>query len=184
MMNSRMMSSRGVRRPEIFLNPGDYFCIDVPGQRTSFNQEPYVVKTVLGSCVSISFWNPVYKLGAICHYRLPSRKGLEVNMQLGNQDDLLGDYADEVIRLFHKRFKIKGMQAKDMRVGVFGGSKMYPVNSSGASKSIGENNIKAAFQLLEKYGYDVTFESIGGEISRRLVFDLASGEITIKKVYQ
>jgi chemotaxis protein CheD len=48
---------------DIFLRPGDcYF----GGQNTS-------IRTVLGSCVSMTFWHPQLRVGGMCHYMLPKR---------------------------------------------------------------------------------------------------------------
>ena len=37
--------------------------------------EPYVIKTILGSCVAVCFWDRVLKIGGMCHYMLPFWNG-------------------------------------------------------------------------------------------------------------
>ena len=48
---------------EIFLNPGEY----------AFGTELDRIRTILGSCVAVTFWHPGLRLGAMCHYLLPAR---------------------------------------------------------------------------------------------------------------
>ena len=47
---------------EIFLNPGDY----------AFGDEQVRMRTLLGSCVAVTFWHPKLRVGAMCHYLLPA----------------------------------------------------------------------------------------------------------------
>ena len=38
-----------------------------------FGGEASVVRTLLGSCVGITLWNPKRRLGGMCHFLLPQR---------------------------------------------------------------------------------------------------------------
>ena len=48
-----------------FLYPSSFFA----------SKEPYMVKTILGSCVSICLWDKRLKIGGINHYMLPNWTG-------------------------------------------------------------------------------------------------------------
>jgi chemotaxis protein CheD len=52
---------------ELFLHPGEY----------AFGDAQTRIRTLLGSCVAITFWHPVLKTGAMCHYLLPARPTLK-----------------------------------------------------------------------------------------------------------
>ena len=69
---------------EIFLNPGD-FC---------FTSEETRLRTLLGSCVSITMWHAGRRLGGMCHYMNPTRGHPSEN------EELDGRYADEAMRMF------------------------------------------------------------------------------------
>ena len=70
---------------EIFLLPGDFY----------FGNEYRVIKTLLGSCVSITMWSKRLKLGGMCHYKLPRRPVSPSTRLDGNPyRDWLEMYAD------------------------------------------------------------------------------------------
>ena len=48
---------------EVFLQPGEHFVGD----------EYYRLRTILGSCVSITLWNRARRIGAMCHFLLSQR---------------------------------------------------------------------------------------------------------------
>ncbi|MGI9213007.1 MAG: chemotaxis protein CheD, partial [Methylococcaceae bacterium] len=48
---------------EIFLQPGEYY----------FSDRDTRIRTVLGSCVAITFWHPGILVGGMCHFMLPTR---------------------------------------------------------------------------------------------------------------
>ena len=56
-----MKSLRSSGLPHVYLKPGELF----------LSREPAIVSTVLGSCVSITFFEPAASLGAMCHVMLP-----------------------------------------------------------------------------------------------------------------
>jgi chemotaxis protein CheD len=39
------------------------------------SSQPYVINTILGSCVAVCLWDPVYKVGGMAHYMLPLWNG-------------------------------------------------------------------------------------------------------------
>jgi chemotaxis protein CheD len=66
---------------EIFLQPGDLY----------FGDRDNRIRTVLGSCVSLTFWNPNLLVGGMCHYMLPSRSQ---ERRMSGDLPLDGRYAD------------------------------------------------------------------------------------------
>jgi len=50
--------------PIIYLKPGEMY----------ITEKPALVSTVLGSCVSVTMFNPRLQIGAICHGLLPTFK--------------------------------------------------------------------------------------------------------------
>lgn len=149
---------------EIFLNPGDY----------AFGDEQVRMRTLLGSCVAVTFWHPKLRLGAMCHYLLPARP-------TGQGEPPCGKYAEDVIPLIAARFLGQGLPAQDFQVKMFGGSNMFPGLSLGESLSIGAKNIQMGLAALTRCGFNILNYDLAGGANRTVVFDLWSGEVWVRQ---
>ena len=149
---------------EIFLNPGDY----------AFGDEQTRIRTILGSCVAVTFWHPGYRIGAMCHYLLPARSSSQ-NEPLG------GKYAEEVIPIISDYFSGKGLQAAAIQVKMFGGSNMFPGLSLGESLNIGTKNIHKGLAVLTRCGFTILNYDLAGGTNRTVVFDIGSGEVWVRQ---
>jgi chemotaxis protein CheD len=145
---------------EIYLGIGDlHFCA-----------APARIRTVLGSCVSITLWHPARRLGGMCHFMLPTR---------GRQPDqpLDGRYADEAMALFDQQIARHHTRHADYRAKVFGGGNMFPGRPQPVhSLDVGRRNIDIAHRLLAERGIPIAAEHLGGDGHRKLVFDVSSGD--------
>lgn len=80
---------------EIFLQPGESY----------FGDKNTRIRTLLGSCVSITLWHPHLLIGGMCHYLLPDRGGKS------STGELDGRYADEAIQILLKEVRAAGTDA-------------------------------------------------------------------------
>lgn len=150
---------------DIFLQPGDFY----------FGDHETRIRTILGSCVSITMWHPIRRIGGMCHYMLPKNKHPSANLGLD------GKYADEAMRLFLKEIKASGTAVHDYEVKIFGGGNQFPGQDMRVF-SVSENNVKIGRQLLSQYGFKVKSEHLGGVGPRNIMFDLWSGDVWVKHV--
>jgi chemotaxis protein CheD len=148
------------------------------------------VQTVLGTCVAITLWHPERRLGGICHYLLPSRGEAQSSANAGP-----GVYADEVIVLFEKSVIGARTQASQYVVKLIGGGHMFPEQLQRAEcraqacsdarradcASIGCRNISAGRRLLAERGFAIASEHVGGHGSRRVSFDVWSGDVRVRR---
>ncbi|MBZ4676706.1 MAG: chemotaxis protein CheD [Anaerophaga sp.] len=133
------------------------------------SKEPYVVKTILGSCVAICLWDPVTKIGGINHYMLPTWNGNDLaSPKYGNIaiDKLLE-------RMVHLGAKRENLQAK-----IFGGGELIESGANGTL--IGERNIRVARLILEEKKIPVVASSTGGRKGRKILFFTDTGEVRHK----
>jgi len=146
---------------KIYLGPGDFW----------FGQAPAHIHTILGSCIAITLWHPRLKIGGMCHYLLPRT---EVRAPVGPQARTAG----EAMALFLCAIRKHGTSPQNYQVKLFGGASflMGRQDPNAQPNSVSVQNIVAAYQLLKRYGFSVMNESVGGNGSRRLVFDLATGD--------
>ena len=148
---------------EIFLNPGEY----------AFGSAPARIRTILGSCVAVTFWHPGLRLGAMCHYLLPSRGA--------NVDEPGGKYAEDVIPLISRHFADMGLLPAAFQVKIFGGSSMFPGLSLGENLNIGAKNIQVGLAVLTRSGFNILNYDLAGGTNRTVVFDLDSGEVWVRQ---
>lgn len=151
---------------EIFLQPGDLY----------FGDRDTRLRTVLGSCVSLTFWHPQLLVGGMCHYMLPNRSQEKRGI---NPSGLDGRYADEAIALLLKDINAAGVPHREFEVKLFGGGNMFPERSNPVSH-VGLKNVEMARQLVIKHGFNCVAEHLGGDGHRNVIFDVWSGHVWVK----
>jgi chemotaxis protein CheD len=162
----------------------------LPAGHFHFGSGNVRVNTLLGTCIAIAVWHPVKRIGGMCHFLLPARL-----RKTAPDAALPGLYAQDVMGLFARALQTSGTVPKDYIVKVAGGGNMFPdqVQSTGCGdtpcpaarradcQSIGCTNIAVARTLLADAGYSITSENVGGQGSRRVMFELWSGEVWVKR---
>lgn len=152
---------------EIFLQPGDHY----------FGDRDTRIRTVLGSCVSITFWHPQLLVGGMCHYMLPSRDS-ERRGGAGPVPD--GRYADEAMALLIKDINAVGAAHKEYQVKMFGGGNMFPEANKQKDTHVGQRNVETARMLIKKHGFVSMAEHLGGIGHRNVIFDVWNGDVWVR----
>lgn len=152
---------------EIFLQPGDYY----------FGDRDTRIRTVLGSCVSLTFWHPKLLVGGMCHYMLPSRDGERRGVASPTPD---GRYADEVMLMMMKEIDNIGASHKEYQVKLFGGGNMFPDTLKQKGVNVGQRNVETAQMLVKKHGFVCMAEHLGGVGHRNVIFDVWNGDVWIR----
>lgn len=147
---------------DIFLQPGDFFWGDANTR----------IRTILGSCISICMWHPILKEGGMCHYMLPSRNSKK---DLSHLD---GKYADEAWELFRKEIIKIGTKPSDYVTKLFGGASMF---NNFSTIQMGQKNINMARKIIADNNLNVVSENLGGTKSRRIHFEIWSGNVWLKR---
>ncbi len=141
------------------------------------SKEPYVIKTILGSCVAICIWDKKLKFGGMNHYMLPNWNG----------NDLASPkYGNIAIDKLIERMFYYGSNRKDLVAKIFGGGELLEART-GNSMLIGERNIRVARLMLEERNIPIVASSTGGKRGRKILFFNDTGEVRHKflekKVY-
>lgn len=151
---------------EVFLKPGEYFVGDAR----------YRIRTLLGSCVSITLWHPELRIGAMSHFLLSER---------GKQADGPPDarYGEEALQLMLTELKQRGVPPLQCEAKIFGGGEMFPHHRGLLTQThVGRKNGEAARLLLEKQGIGVCSESLFGVGHRKIVFDVSNGHVWAQQI--
>lgn len=151
---------------EIFLQPGDLY----------FGDKDNRIRTVLGSCVSLTFWHPGLLVGGMCHYMLPNRAH---ERRAASVHELDGRYADEAIEMMSKEINVSGVPHREYQVKLFGGGNMFPERSNPVSH-VGRKNVEIARKLVAEHGFNCVAEHLGGDGHRNVIFDVWSGHVWVK----
>ncbi|MDD5250977.1 MAG: chemotaxis protein CheD [Rhodocyclaceae bacterium] len=144
----------------VYLEPGDF----------QFGAAPLRLTTLLGSCVAITLWHPHRHVGGMCHIQLPGRS------RPGGDGALDGRYAEDAFALFDRELQRHGSAAHEYVAKLFGAGNMFPA-SYASTISVGARNLAAARRELARRGLRPAAEHVGGAGHRKLIFDLASGDV-------
>ena len=167
--------------------PADIF---LPAGQFYFGHGRVRVRTLLGTCVAITLWDPATQRGGICHFLLPTRGPTHSQANAAP-----GFYADEVMGLFENELLAAHASANRYVVKVFGGGNMFPDQLTDPNcrnescepvrretcSSVGCQNIRAAHGLLASRGFRVALEDVGGHGSRQVMFDVWSGDVWVRQ---
>jgi len=150
---------------ELVLRPGEYGVGDAR----------FRMRTVLGSCVSITLWHPRRRVGAMSHFLLAERGG-PAN---GTLDARYGE--DALVLMLNSLAKVR-VAAAECQAKIFGGGNMFPGHAITGSLQVGRRNGESARNLLARSGIAVHSESLFGAGHRQIVFDVATGDVWSRQI--
>ena len=151
---------------DIFLQPGEVY----------FGDKDTRIRTLLGSCVAITLWHPLLRIGGMCHFLLPTNSLANVGSQLD------GRYADQAMLMFLQELGRSNTEASEYEVKIFGGGSQFITNAKHGGLSVPDKNISAGTALLKKYGFKVKAGDLGGTGHRNVIFDVWSGHVWLRHV--
>lgn len=133
------------------------------------------IRTILGSCVALTFWHPVYRSGGMCHILLAGR-------QRPADAPLDARYADEALALLLSSIAKAGHDPRQYQVRMYGGGRMFGDAQSleaQGMQALPAQNIDAARTLLRQHRLRLIAEDVGGLGHRLVIFSLDSGEVQL-----
>lgn len=143
--------------------PGEYFV----------SQNPMVVYTVLGSCISVCVHDPILNIGGMNHFMLPTPNGNSKNDSWG-KSARYGSYAMEL--LINEIMK-RGGNRNRLVVKVFGGARIYEGTSD-----VGANNSSWVMDYLNREGLVPVKADIGDIYPRKIYYFTESGRVLLKRI--
>jgi chemotaxis protein CheD len=130
------------------------------------SREPYIVNTILGSCVAVCLYDTVWKFGGINHYMLPFWNGS------GLASPKFGNIA---INKLLEKMQSMGSSQKNLVAKVFGGGNI--LEASTTQFMIGDRNIAVAKDMLKELKIQIISQSVGGTLGRKIQFNIETGEV-------
>jgi len=136
-----------------------------------FGIDPDCLRTFVGSCVAIVLHDPVNRAAALAHVQLPTSTD-QPTLELGRYADTA---VPELVRQLRQRSRLEISLVAHM----VGGADMFPVTQA---RSVGRLNTAAVKALLLSQRIPILTEDCGGNLARRLVFDVRTGKLQIEMI--
>jgi chemotaxis protein CheD len=154
-----------IELPSVYLHPGE----------VHLARTPTILKTLLGSCVGATIWDPRAGLGALCHGVLP-RSPRQVSPTEGYR------YVDFAIRDLLRRFESLGARRSELQVKLFGGADVLPVGKGNAKPTVGRQNLETALEVLREEKLQAIASDLGGTLGRAIQFHTGTGEVSLRRL--
>jgi chemotaxis protein CheD len=156
--------------PDLNLHPGELYLARTPA----------ILRTILGSCVSVTFWSARLGAGALCHGVLP-RAPRVWPPGFGPSDGYR--YVDFSIRHLAQQFDALGARRDELEVKLFGGADVLPLlRERGDRPTVGALNRQAAVNVLAEEGFTVVASDLGGTRGRRIHFHTGTGVVLVYRL--
>lgn len=156
--------------PDFNIQPGELYLARTPA----------ILRTILGSCVSVTFWSARLGAGALCHGVLPrAPKAWPSSFTLADGHR----YVDFSIRYLAQKFDALGAHRDELEVKLFGGADVLPHLSERTDRpTVGALNCQSAIDVLAEEGFVVAASDLGGTRGRRIHFHTGTGEVLVYRL--
>ncbi len=154
---------------EIYLQPGESYLAE----------KPTLIRTLLGSCVGITFWCRRTGLGGLCHPMLPvcgCERGQALTLKQSRR------YVDFTIRDLASQFDQAGVARSEIEVKLFGGADVLLMPLANSRPTVGRLNTESALEVLAEEGMAVAASSLGGTSGLIIRFNTLTGDVFLKRL--
>ncbi|HWZ51324.1 MAG TPA: chemotaxis protein CheD [Granulicella sp.] len=126
----------------------------------------------LGSCIGITLYDPVAKVGGMLHYMLPDSS---INAEKARDRPFM--YADTGIPLLLQQAYGLGAERRRLQVVAVGGAQL--LDSNGVF-NIGKRNHLAMQDIFQQAGILIHTEVVGGMDSRTIRLEISTGRLLMR----
>lgn len=153
------------------INTGQPIIVGVADCQVSDDVNTQIVTYALGSCLGITVYDPVNRIGGLLHVMLPN----STLHRAGGERPAM--YLDTGFPLLMNMLEKLGVQPGRLVCKIFGGAQVLNADSY---FKIGEKNIRAAEEWTQRYRLRVPVWEVGGQVNRTIRLFLATGEVKVR----
>jgi chemotaxis protein CheD len=140
----------------------------------------------VGSCLVITMFDDVIKIGGLAHAMLPGRHvaGIAVTKILQEKDGIYtgeAKYVEEAMERLVTGIVEQGGVAERLHVKLIGGARMFHLLTA-SNFTVGMQNVESAKTKLLDMQIPLESEDTGGTIGRSVGIDLSNGLVTVRSV--
>ena len=138
-------------------------------------KNPDILTTLgLGSCIGITLYDRVNKIGGLAHIMLPTYKGFEGQNVAKFADSAIIELINQITRI--------GATRASLVAKIAGGAHMFGKSQNSDIMKIGERNAKASLAILGQLRIPVQANDTGGGHGRTIELYIDTGALKIKTV--
>ena len=129
----------------------------------------------LGSCIGLTLYDPVSKIGGLVRYMLPDSTKLKNNTNIAK-------FGDTGIRELLKQVLASGANQRRLVAKIAGGACMFEMSGLSSVGNVGARNAEAAKEILKELKIPLVAEDTGLNYGRTVELKCETGEYVIKAV--
>ena len=129
----------------------------------------------LGSCIGLTLYDPVAKVGGMVHYMLPDSTQLKNNSNIAK-------FGDTGVKELYRLMVANGASPKRMVAKIAGGAKMFEVSGLSNVGHVGERNTEQAKKMLKELKIPLVAEDTGLNYGRTVELKCENGDFEIRAV--
>jgi chemotaxis protein CheD len=146
--------------------------VGIADMQVTNDPEATLITYSLGSCIGVTIYDPLRRVGGILHIMLPESK---IDIQKAQQKPWM--FADTGVPLFFKEAYKLGAEKKRILVKLAGGAQI--LDESGFF-NIGKRNHMALRKIFWMNNMLINSEDVGGNVNRTLSLELLTGRVWVK----
>ena len=146
--------------------------IGVSDMKASNDLESELVTYSLGSCIGITIYDSIARVGGMLHFMLPDSSLDPVKAQKSPYM-----FADTGIPLLFKATYKLGAKKQRMKIVVAGGSQVLDQNGF---FNIGKRNYMAVRKIFWKNNVMIDYQDVGGSVNRTIRMAVKNGSVSLK----
>ena len=133
------------------------------------NQDATIVRTILGNCVAVTFFDQNNRFGGINQFVFP---------KTDRREDMTPQYGNVGIKALFRMLMDMGASRHSLVAQIVGGAECRNFNDKG----LGLKNVNLARLVLEQLRVPIVSEDVGGSMGRKIMYHSGTNEMAIFKV--
>ena len=129
----------------------------------------------LGSCLGITIYDPIKKIGAMAHAMLPDIDKARIKFNPAR-------FVNSVIRKAVEELEKLGSSKVHLVAKLFGGAHMFTFIAFDSVLNVGQKNIEMAQDVLKELGVKVAAQETGGTFGRTIELNLQNGKVMVRTI--
>jgi len=146
--------------------------VGISDLKCSSAHDDVIVTYALGSCVAVTVYDPVARVGGMLHFMLP-----DSSLDRKKAEEVPAMFADTGIPLLFKSCYLLGAEKRRMKVKIIGGASILDNDNY---FRIGQKNITAVRRILWKNNVLIDSEDTGDMCNRTVRLRMADGRCFVK----
>jgi len=134
-----------------------------------WGRQPVRLTAILGSCVAIALYASKHRMGMLSHIVLPRSTG---------ETAYPAKFADTAVPHMIATLEHQSVKPRQLVAKIAGGACMFGNNSK--IMDIGDSNVRTVMEALDAAGIPLVARETGGNVGRRICFDLSTGLLSIE----